>query len=65
MEKKRGRYLEVFKKETVEYLICRRQADLARGTRAGPARCDGGYGKRQYAGDPTVKTPDSEELSSA
>ena len=63
MRKKRRRYAEAFKKESVEYLISSGKPIIHVARELGLNDATLGTWKRQYAGDPTVKTPALEELT--
>ena len=63
MEKKRRRYPESFNKETVEYLISSGKPILHVAREIGLNDSTVGIWKRQYAGDPALKTPHAAELS--
>ena len=62
-EKKRRRYPETFKKESVEYLINSGKAIVHVARELGLNDATLGIWKRQYAGDATLRTPDPEKLS--
>ena len=63
MRKKRRRYAETFNKESVEYLISSGKPIIHVVRELSLNDATLGTWKRQYAGDPTVKTPDPEEFT--
>ena len=62
-EKRRRRYPESFKKEAVEYLINSGKSKIQVAKELGITDVTLGNWSRQFAGDPTLKTPDPDKSS--
>jgi len=63
MKSKGKRYSETFKKEAVEYLIKSGKSRLQVAKELGIGDVALGVWHRRYAGDPTLKTPNPDQLS--
>lgn len=61
--RKKKRYSEAFKREAVEYLISSGKSKLQVAEELGVSDMSLLNWTREFAGDPTLKTPDSDQLT--